>query len=191
MKCVKCKEFTPDNSLKCEACGLNYSATPLDLFEIKNNVIKKYIGSSPVVVIPESITAIGVGAFANSNIHVVVLPNSITRIGDRAFYNCENLKSITLPDLVTTINIGTFANCFDLESITLSNSIRIISDNAFAGCVKLTKLDIPGTVNSISASAFSVIFGGKNFTPVRNISLPNIFKDMKFTGCDDVNFNFI
>lgn len=190
MKCVKCKDNIPDNSLKCESCGLKYNTTPLDSFEIKNDVIKKYNGSNPVVVIPEGIKGIGVGAFANSKICIVTLPNSITRIGDRAFYNCENLGSVTLPNLVTTINTGTFANCSNLNSFTISNSVRIICDNAFAGCASLINIDVPNTVNSISKTAFSNVFVDKTKAKPRNITLPNLFKDMNFANCDDVTFNY-
>ncbi|MDE5768973.1 MAG: leucine-rich repeat domain-containing protein [Oscillospiraceae bacterium] len=115
------------------------------------------------VTIPNSVTAIGVGAFyctpwletkRNENPLViingilidgitctdnVVIPDSVTKIGDGAFFLCS-LKSIVIPDSVTTIGDEAFNGCDALESITIPDSVASIGDRAFMCCKFLTSI---------------------------------------------------
>jgi hypothetical protein len=55
--------------------------------------------------IPESVTTIGRGAFANAtNLTGVNIPESVQKIEISAFMSCSALTSITIPDGVTTIS---------------------------------------------------------------------------------------
>ncbi|MBR5170696.1 MAG: leucine-rich repeat protein, partial [Muribaculaceae bacterium] len=47
-------------------------------------------------IIPNSVTAIGYGAFKNCTLTSIVIPNSITKIGELAFEGCESLTSIVI-----------------------------------------------------------------------------------------------
>ena len=79
-------------------------------------VITKYIGTSAAVEIPSRIdnyvvSAIGEGAFQNSDIESVIIPNSVRLIDWFAFAGCTSLESITIPASVTLIEYGAFDYC--------------------------------------------------------------------------------
>lgn len=68
------------------------------------------------VIIPDTVTSIEFGAFANSPaLEYVQIPYSVTEIKDYAFTNCPNLKEIVLPN--RNIRIG--KNAFD-SSVKIS-----------------------------------------------------------------------
>ena len=69
-------------------------------FIIANNFLKKDLGSSNSVVIPDSVIAIGAGAFRG----------------------CESLTSITMPDGVKTIGYSAFYYCNKLTVYAVAGS---------------------------------------------------------------------
>ena len=71
----------------------------------KNIVMNKIESSScqlTSVVIPNSVTTIGTGAFGQNALTNVVIPDSVTTIGASAFRE-NNLTSVVIPNSVTTI----------------------------------------------------------------------------------------
>lgn len=88
----------------------------------------------------KTVTAIDDEAFCRGNTCIVkvILPDSLTVIGDGAFAGCTGLKEIVLPDGLTRIGKDAFAGCSSLESLTLPASVSEIGEGAFAGCSALT-----------------------------------------------------
>jgi len=105
------------------------------------------------VVIPNTVTQIGAGAFANKNLKSVVLSNSLTTIHARAFYGCA-IETVIIPNSVTTIGAEAFRKC-QLTSITFGNRVAEIGDGAFAEN-KLTELtNLPTSLRVIGLGAFA------------------------------------
>jgi hypothetical protein len=112
--------------------------------------------SVTTVVIPNSVTSIGNGAFQNcTGLTSITIPNSVTSIGGNTFSGCNSLASVTIPNSVTSIGGNTFIGCTSLTSITISSSVTSIGSNAFQNCIGLTSVIIPNSVTSIGASAFA------------------------------------
>ena len=64
------------------------------------------------VIIKETVTSIGTGAFFNCyNLTSIVIPDSITTIGSEAFFNCYNLTTVEIPESVTSIEFWALYNC--------------------------------------------------------------------------------
>ncbi len=107
------------------------------------------------VTIPDSVTSIGVEAFANcTGLSNVTIPASVTSIGSRAFYECTSLTSVTMTNGVIFIGHSAFANCTSLSNVTLPDSVTSIGDSAFNYCTNLTSVTIPDSVTSIGSYAF-------------------------------------
>ena len=71
-----------------------------------------------------------------------IIPNSVTAIGDGAFYGCEGLTSVTIPNSVTSIGDGAFEVCSGLTSVTIPNAVTSIGKYAFRCCFGLTSVTV-------------------------------------------------
>ena len=85
----------------------------------------------------------------------MIIPNSVTSIGDGAFYDCSSLTSVTIPNSVTSIGEGAFYNCSSLTSVTIPNSVKTIGTSAFEGCARLGKISLGTGLEEIAANAFA------------------------------------
>ena len=61
----------------------------------------------------------------------IVIPNSVTSIGDGAFEGCKGLTSVTIGNSVTSIGDEAFEGCTGLTSVTIGNRVMSIGDKAF------------------------------------------------------------
>ena len=135
------------------------AATNTFYFDPTTGTITKYVESDTVVVIPSKINGvtvetIGNTAFQNSAVTSVTIPDSVTAIYSGAFANCSQLTNISIPNSVTFIGFSTFEHCTSLKSITLPSSLNSISESLFLGCSQLTTIHIPDSVSSIQSYAF-------------------------------------
>lgn len=136
------------------------AATNTFYFDETTGTITKYVESDTVVVIPSKINGvtvetIGNTAFQNSAVTSVTIPDSVTAIYSGAFANCSQLTNISIPNSVTFIGFSTFEHCTSLKSITLPSSLSSISEALFFGCSQLTTIHIPVSVTSIGNNAFA------------------------------------
>ena len=93
------------------------------------------------IVIPNSVTSIGKGAFAYCiGLTTVTIPNSVTSIGSSAFAGCTGLTTVTIGNSVTSIGGRAFENCTGLITVTIPNSVTSIENYAFPGCTSLKKV---------------------------------------------------
>ena len=84
------------------------------------------------IVIPDSVTSIGIGAFFNcSSLSNIVIPDSVTSIGDSVFRGCSSLSEIVIPDSVTSIGIGAFGGCASLQYLSIPKSVICLNGNPF------------------------------------------------------------
>jgi len=75
----------------------------------------------------------------------LVIPESVTSIGLYAFEFCTELTSVTIPESVTSIGKVSFEECTGLTSITIPDSVTSIGDYAFMYCTELTSINFTGT----------------------------------------------
>ena len=115
-----------------------------------------YVGSEEVtkLVIPNGTTVINRPFCRVTNVSSVVIPNTVTSIGQGAFSGYSGLTSVAIPKSVTCIGEWAFAYCKNLTSIAIPSSIQTIGDFSFFHCQSLTSVVIPASVNSIGRYAF-------------------------------------
>ncbi len=128
----------------------------------------------------------------NNVITKVIIPNSVTNIGIAAFKDCSSLKSINIPDGIGFINITAFLNCSSLTSVNIPNGIRYIDVSAFNGCTSLKEINIPNSVTSIDTSTFTgcanlTIYceqGSYAETYAKTNNIPIVYTDVKAATLD-------
>lgn len=161
------------------------AATNTFYFDETTGTITGYVESDTVVVIPSKINGftvetIGHGAFERSAVTSVTIPDSVTAIHDGAFANCSQLTNISIPNSVTSIGFSAFEHCTSLKSITLPSSLSSISEALFSGCSQLTTIHIPDSVPSIQSYAF---YHCRNLETIRIPVSVTLIEDDAFAGC--------
>ncbi len=125
------------------------------------NVIGEYYRNNDLpLIIPNSVTTIGWGAFREweANTQPLVIPDSVTNIGDEAFASWySNNQPLVIPNTVTSIGNYAFHNwTSNNQPLIIPNSVTSIGDGAFwdwslVPYVEIQAITPPTLVN---ASAF-------------------------------------
>ncbi len=126
-----------------------------------------------------TITSIGKGAFAFTEVSKISIPSNVETIQTATFYSCENLGEVSFGNGTKYINDYAFANT-NLSSATLSNSILELGNYAFAECANLKTISLSQQLKTIGDYAFY------NCKSVKTIDLPKMLSklgDEVFTGC--------
>ena len=124
-------------------------------FKVEDNVLRKYNGASPSVVIPDNVTVIGSKAFEDCRgIMEVRLSDNVKEIEANAFSGCDNLGKIDLPDSLKKIGSYAFSECTGLKSVNLPYSIEEIGPYAFSGCFMLSAVRMPSSKSKIHETVF-------------------------------------
>ena len=120
------------------------------------------------VVIPDTVTAIGRGAFSQCcSLTDVVIPDSVTAIGENAFDRCSSLQTITVPASVSFLGMGAFGQCSRLKDVTLDAPLREMDSLTFQGCCSLAEIRRPDTVTIINSACFD------GCTSLRKVTFPD------------------
>ncbi len=129
-------------------------------FEIENGVIKKYIGKSDMVKIPEKIngqtvTGIGTKAFTGeSTIIGLRLADTITTVEENSFAENKNLKIFIAGKGLSELKDYSLYHSLELKEIYLNKDLRKIGAQSFVWCSSLEKVVIPGKTTDVHTAAF-------------------------------------
>lgn len=124
-------------------------------------------------------------AFQSCNVTSVIIPNSVTSIGEGAFSYCTNLSSVTISNNVTVIPQGVFYGCI-LNEITIPSSvtriedayIKIFKDGLYYNVLNNNEVSVCGTESSTKdLNIPNTVTAGNTFT-VKSIAT-NAFVDCK------------
>ena len=91
-----------------------------------------YLDGITTVTLPDSVTAIMVGAFKGSGVVNVNIPSGVTVIEEDTFLSCESLSSITIHSKIIQIKPASFNYCLSLEEVIIeSETIYDILDTPY------------------------------------------------------------
>ncbi len=108
------------------------------------------------VIIPDSVTTIGYGAFSGCyHLTSATLGSAVTNIGAIAFNECTSLTAITIPDSVTSLGLEAFYFCTSLNRVTVGSGVSSIEGEAFTNCYSLTEAYFKGNAHGADPSLFS------------------------------------
>ncbi|MBQ5334828.1 MAG: leucine-rich repeat protein [Oscillospiraceae bacterium] len=126
-----------------------------DNFELAGSVLKQYHGKAARIALPNGITEIGNGAFADCDfVHEIVLPEGITRIGERAFAGCTALSRTSFPQSLRLVGNEAFKGCVSLREAKFRGSLTQVGVGAFSGCTGLEAAVFDCPIEKIGYDAF-------------------------------------
>ena len=170
-----------------------------------------YFSNLTSVTISNTITSIGLGAFANTGLTSVTIPNSVTYLGYSTFYSCVNLQIVNYNAIhcnthdaalrpvfrgcsaITVFNIGDSVKVIPswlftnpaFTSVTIPNSVTTIEDGAFLGCTNLISITIGSNVANIGKQCFSSS-PNLNFIRIKALTPPIFGNDAFFNVPDTI-----
>lgn len=107
------------------------------------------------VILPDSVSEIGIEAFRFSTIESITLPENLIVIEERTFYGTSvRIEGNVFPDGIRMIGKEAFAYCHEIKEIYIPDSVVDVAEGAFEGCKKLAKVRMSPNVRLIGEKAF-------------------------------------
>ena len=175
------------------AKSLGIASNPYDIVNgelLSSNGNLLLMDETGTLTIPDSVTKIGEGAFANlDGLKTIIIPGTVKEIGESAFaYNktletvimqegvekidgwaftkCTSLKNVSMPNSLKEVGGMCYFVCTSLENIEFPDGITIFPQYILADCLNLKSVKIPSKLETIYEYAFSN-------TSISTIDIPN------------------
>ena len=146
-----------ENEIKI-ANSLGIAINPYDIVNgelLSSNGNLLLMDENGTVTIPDSVTKIGDGAFANlSGLKTIIIPGTVKEIGEDAFAYNQTLETVIMQEGVEKIGARAFQQCAALKKVQLPESLIEIQEQTFYADSKLEKVEIPSKIKVINKFTF-------------------------------------
>ena len=174
------------------AQSMGIEVNPYDITEdgelLSSNGNLLLMDSNGTLTIPDRVTKIGEGAFANlEGLKTIIIPSTVTRIEQNAFAYNTTLETVIMQEEngygVEHIGYCAFAECRNLTTVQMSNTVEIIGSQAFYYCTNLKNINLSNSLKTIGGYAFA---GARNLS---NLEFPEgltQINEFAFTSCTNL-----
>lgn len=159
--------------------------------EMDDNGSQVVVNAIEEVVLPDSVTFLGEGAFSGSAVESLVFSAGLTEIPARCFNITPSLTSVTIPEGIENIGEQAFNMCTSLSSVHIPASVASIGNQCFWSCDSLRTVSFAedSQLEEIGERAFQFD------TALKSINLPSSLQTIgaqAFANCsllDDIGLN--
>ena len=143
--------------------------------------------------IPDSVTAIGQGAFSNvEGLKTIIIPSTVKRIERDAFRNNSTLETVIMQEKVNDdgsiegveyIGDAAFKECDNLKTVQMANSVTEVGTSIFQYDNSLKTINISDKITIISVYMFHAC------TSLETIEIPDSVVEIgnqAFNGCSNL-----
>ena len=159
------------------AKSLGIAANPYDIVNgelLSSNGNLLLMDETGTLTIPDSVTKIGEGAFANlEGLKTIIIPGTVKEIGTNAFAYNKTLETVIMQEGVEIIGGGAFRQCGNLKNVQMPESLIEMNAQAFYYDLKLEKISIPSKIEIINSYTFSAC------KSLNEIKLPKNLKEIQ------------
>ena len=131
----------------------HYYMDGLMLYSTGGDTLLSCHKSTDTVRLPSTLHVL-TGFAGNGNIRHVVVPDSLSTMGMGCFENDGALTTIVIPNGMRIVPRDAFYGCESLASVTFGNDVVVIDTSAFGGCA-LGELVLPPLLRTVRLGAFS------------------------------------
>ena len=129
------------------AKSLGIAANPYDIVNgelLSSNGNLLLMDETGTLTIPDSVTKIGEGAFANlSGLKTIIIPGTVKEISTNAFAYNSTLETVIMQEGVEKIDGWAFANCTSLKNVSMPNSLKEVGEMCYFVCTSLENIEFP------------------------------------------------
>ena len=129
------------------AKSLGIAANPYDIVNgelLSSNGNLLLMDETGTLVIPDSVTKIGEGAFANlDGLKTIIIPGTVKEISANAFAYNSTLETVIMQEGVEKIDGWAFANCTSLKNVSMPNSLKEVGEMCYFVCTSLENIEFP------------------------------------------------
>ena len=146
-----------NNEIKiAQSLGINVNPYDIDengvLLSTGNNLA--LMDENGTVTIPDNVTEIGAGAFANEGLKTIIIPGTVKKIQANAFAYNSTLETVIMQEGVEEIGEEAFLACGKLKNITLPESLKKIGKKCFQ-LTNLSEVTVPSGIERIENATFA------------------------------------